>query len=153
MDQLINSEDMTSQKLFSYILFFLLGKDDPILVPILGIMEPILPCVGVADASFHVTGRVGKTKVQNATIKQDHIAHCQGWSYQVGIHTRIVGTTAVVVVVVVSTVLGGKGQVVAAVHKGCPANFFMKFCTGSKYVDVMGWQIGNILEQMRCVGM
>jgi len=55
-------------------LFPVVFKNCSVLVPVLCIVEPIVPGVDVADATFRAFGSVGQSEMEDPAIEDDHVA-------------------------------------------------------------------------------
>ena len=114
------------------------------IIPIFGIMEPCLRGIRVQKDSFGIffLGRksIRHAKVQNAAVKQHHIAQVQTWSDQIGIDGMISNTTTT------GTMLCCEFQIVRAMDKGRTAHAFVEWSSSRKNVNVVGWKIGNVFK-------
>jgi hypothetical protein len=101
------------------------------LIPVLGIMEPVHGHVGVQQWPLGSTMRVGQTKVQDATIKKQHV---RTWWYQIipNVMIKLFQT----VVVATRAVFRHKIQLMRPVNEGRLSHIVDRGTSWRKNVDI-----------------
>eukprot|EP00522_Entomoneis_paludosa_P012241 CAMPEP_0172451120 /NCGR_PEP_ID=MMETSP1065-20121228/9273_1 /TAXON_ID=265537 /ORGANISM="Amphiprora paludosa, Strain CCMP125" /LENGTH=141 /DNA_ID=CAMNT_0013203027 /DNA_START=195 /DNA_END=620 /DNA_ORIENTATION=+ len=110
------------------LLILLSSKDASFIIPIFGIMKPMLCHVGIQEWSLHMIGTIGQAKMQYTTIKQEDIAQFEGWTYHIMLPTIFIRRRRM---------LGTKLQGMRSVDKGGLTDLGMGGCPGRKGVDIM----------------